>query len=92
MTCDPHHDVHARKLRPHLKGATETDATENARFEQVHIGLSTFRPFKVDLVLDFLEFKYDQIIVLVALAVKICQNFQGLGLPIDTRSVCMMMN
>jgi hypothetical protein len=72
--CDPHHDAYACELRPHLEGATETDTTENARFEQVHIGLSTFRPFEVDLVLDFFKFKDDKVIVLVAFAVKISQS------------------
>jgi hypothetical protein len=72
--CDPHHDAYACELRPHLEGATETDTTEDARFEQVRIGLSTFRPFKVDLLLDFLEFKHDKVIVLVAFAVKVSQN------------------
>jgi hypothetical protein len=74
MTCDPHHDVHARKLRPHLKGATETDATENARFEQVQIGLSTFRTFEIDLLFDFLKFKYDKVVIPVAIGVEISQN------------------
>lgn len=74
---DLHHDVHARKLTPHLERSTEANAAQNTRLEQVEIRFSTLLPFKFDLVLDLRKLKLHELIVGVSTAMEIRQDRKG---------------
>ena len=71
-----HHHVHAGQLGPHLEGAAESNTTPDTSFEQVGIGLGALAAFEVHLLLDFLEFETNEVIVAVSLAVEICEDLE----------------
>jgi hypothetical protein len=91
-SCNAHHDIHTRELRPHLEGTAQTDTTQNARFEQVEVGLGPLGALKVDLALDFLVLENNKVVVLVALAVEVSQNLQGLILPISKHLAAVILS
>jgi hypothetical protein len=54
-----------------LKGATQTNTSEYARLEQIHVRLGPFRLLEVDLGLDFLKFELHKLRILISFTVEI---------------------
>ena len=73
-----HHDVHTRELRPHLHGHAETDTAEDARLQEVEVGLGSLGTLELYLAANLLELEKHKLVVLVALAVKISENLERL--------------
>lgn len=79
---DVHHDIHPAQLTPHLDRTTKTDTSKHPRLEQIHITLRALRTFELDLVPDLIELKLYELVVLVASAVQVREDFECLLFPV----------
>lgn len=64
-----HHDVHSAELRPHLQAHTQHNPSGVSILQEIEVRFCTFFSFKVDLLLDLLVFKDNEIVLCATLAV-----------------------
>lgn len=74
ISLDVHHDVHAGKLRPHLQAGTETNTAEDARLQQIEVGLRSFGALEDDLLLDLRELELYELVVDISATVQVGKN------------------